>query len=138
MLRIQPAPDRGWHKVSLHAAVTSGIKPASDDFGDKPLRLVAGHLLPAQTDFRHRKISLESFSSIGHRMVQSRNTVGRAAAFRLIDAGRREDDEPSAIPSPESMDPDIPDGLPGGTRYGVHVSLHFRAHRLSDRDGRSS
>ena len=117
------APDRGWHKVSLHAAVTSGIKPASDDFGDKPLRLVAGHLLPVQTDFRHRKISLESFSSIGHRMVQSRNTVGRADAFRLIDAGRREDDEPSAIPSPDSMDPDIPDGLPGGTRMGS--MFHF-------------
>ena len=123
-----PAPGSGWHEVNLHAADAFGTQPIRNDSGEVSVRLVAGHLLPVQTDFRHRKISLESFSSIGHRMVQSRDAVGRAAAFRLIDAGRREDDEPSAVNPSESRDPDLLDGLPGGTRMGSmfhHIFEHI-------------
>jgi exodeoxyribonuclease V beta subunit len=123
-----PAPGSGWHEVNLHAADAFGTQPIRNDSGEVSVRLVAGHLLPVQTDFRHRKISLESFSSIGHRMVQSRDAVGRAAAFRLIDAGRREDDEPSAVNPSESRDPDLSDGLPGGTRMGSmfhHIFEHI-------------
>lgn len=130
-----PATGSGWHKVTFHVAGASGTIPARDDSGEKPVRMVAGHLLPAQTDFRRRKISLESFSSIGHRMVQSRDTVGRAAAFRLVDAVRREDDEPLAVLPPESMDPDLSDGLPGGTRMGSmfhHIFEHIDFRSVMD------
>ena len=130
-----PGPGSGWHKVSLHAAGASGTKPTRDDSGKEPLRLVPERLLPVQTDFRHRKISLESFSSIGHRMVQSRDTVGRAAAFRLIDAGRREDDEPASVIPRESMDPNLSDGLPGGTLMGSmfhHIFEHIDFQTVVD------
>ncbi len=113
-----PAPDSGWHKVTLHAAGASGAKPARGGSGESPVGLVAGHLLPANTDFRHRKLSLESFSSIGHRMVQPRDSGGRPTSFSLVDAGRREDDEPSASGPPEFMDPDLSNELPGGTHMG--------------------
>ncbi|MCB2147101.1 MAG: UvrD-helicase domain-containing protein [Deltaproteobacteria bacterium] len=113
-----PAPDRGWHYVSGHAVETVGTTPARDDGGEKSVRLAAGHLLPAHTDFRNRKISLESFSSIGHRLVQSRDSVDRPTSFRLVDAVRREDDEPSGIIPAESRDPALADDLPGGTRMG--------------------
>jgi exodeoxyribonuclease V beta subunit len=113
-----PAPGRGWHHVSLSAAGASGPNRIRDDSGEATVGLAAGHLLPVQADFRHRKISLESFSSIGHRMVQPRDAVGRADPFRLIETGRRDDDEPYAVNPSESVDPDISDELPGGTRMG--------------------
>ena len=113
-----PAPDGGWHKVSPHAAGSFGTKPIRDDRGEQRVRRLTGQLLPEKTDFRHRKLSLESFSSIGRRLVQSRDAGGRAADFSLIDEGRREDDEPSAISPLEAMDSDLFVGLPGGTRMG--------------------
>ncbi len=113
-----PGPFGGWHEVAINAAGDPDTHPIREDNGEAPMRLADGHLLPAQTDFRHRKISLESFSSIGHRMVQSRDGFDRPAAFRLVDAVRRDDDEPSAVISTDSRDPDPSDWLPGGTRMG--------------------
>jgi exodeoxyribonuclease V beta subunit len=121
--------------VAGHAVKKADIKAAPDDVGVEPMRLAAGHLLPAQTDFRHRKISLESFSSINHRMVQSRDSFDRAASFRLVDAVRREDDEPLAIIPPQSMNPDPSDALPGGTRMGSmfhHIFEHIDFQTVID------
>jgi exodeoxyribonuclease V beta subunit len=113
-----PTPDRGWHEAAFHAAGASGIRSARDESGEHPGQVADGYRLPPQTDFRHRKLSLESFSSIGHRLVRTRDAGGRAADFSPIEAGRREDDEPLPISPPEAMDPDLSDGLPGGTRMG--------------------
>jgi exodeoxyribonuclease V beta subunit len=130
-----PAPGRGWHYVSGQALETVDTTPAWDDGGQEPVRLAAGHLLPAHTDFRNRKISLESFSSIAHRMVQSRDGVDRPASFRLVDAPRREDDEPLAIIPTESRAPDPSDELPGGTRMGSmfhHIFEHIDFQSVVD------
>ena len=113
----------------------SDTPPGRDDIGEEPLSLAAGHLLPAHTDFRHRKISLESFSSIGHRMVQSHDNVGQTASFRLIDVVRREDDEPSAIIPTESGEPEPSDELPGGTHMGSmfhHIFEHIDFQTVID------
>ncbi|WP_372678525.1 UvrD-helicase domain-containing protein [Desulfosarcina sp.] len=113
-----PTPGQGWHQVSLHAVGAYGSTPTRNDRREVRLPMEAGGLLPAQIDFRPRKLSLESFSSIGHRLVQSRDAGGRAVDFILIDAGWREEDEPFPIRLPEAMDSDLSDGLPGGTRMG--------------------
>ena len=130
-----PAPGRGWHYVSGHALEPVDTKAAWDEVVEEPVRLAAGQLLPAHTDFRNRKISLESFSSIGHRMVQSRDSVDRPASFRLVDAVRREDDEPSAIIPGESREPDPSDELPGGPRMGSmfhHIFEHIDFQKVID------
>ncbi|WP_319410020.1 UvrD-helicase domain-containing protein [uncultured Desulfosarcina sp.] len=130
-----PAPGCGWHYVSGHAVETVDPTPAWDNGGEKSVRLAAGHLLPPHTDFRNRKIFLESFSSIGHRMVQSGDSVDRPAAFRLVDAVRREDDEPAGIIPIESSDLEPSDNLPGGTRMGSmfhHIFEHIDFQTVVD------
>ncbi|MBC2712772.1 MAG: UvrD-helicase domain-containing protein [Desulfosarcina sp.] len=122
----------GWHEVADNAARTPDTKPARDGNGKTAIRLPADHLLPTPADFRHRKVSLESFSSIGHRIRQSRDVHGRPAPFCLIDAIRREDDEPAASAHPEPMEPALSDGLPGGTRMGsmfhhIFENIDFQA-----------
>jgi exodeoxyribonuclease V beta subunit len=131
----RPAHGSGWHKLAGQGAIASGRRTARGDSGEAPVRLAAGHLLPVQTDFRQRKLSLESFSSLGHRMVRSAAVVGRGPAFRLVDAFRREDDEPQRIMPPDAMDPDLSDGLPGGTRMGSmfhHIFEHIDFQAVID------
>ena len=125
----------GWHAAIDTAAGISAIKPIQDQTRERTMGLPADGLLPAQIDFRHRKVSLESFSSIGHRMVQSHDLHGQGTPFRLIDIVRREDDEPVAAAPLESMDAHQTDELPGGTQMGSmfhHIFEHIDFQAVLD------
>jgi exodeoxyribonuclease V beta subunit len=80
--------------------------------------LPAGDLLPSQADYRHRKLSLESFSSIGHRIGPTTAPGDVPVSFNLMEATGRDMDEPAepTVWGPVVDDP--ADELPGGTRMG--------------------
>jgi exodeoxyribonuclease V beta subunit len=80
-------PGGGWHDASITAAVTSDPKATRYEAKQEPLSPLTGNLLPDQTDYRHRRIFLESFSSIGRRLVHPRDSIGRPAAFQLVRRG---------------------------------------------------
>jgi exodeoxyribonuclease V beta subunit len=95
-------PGFKWHKVAHHSTVTpEATIPARDDDRKAVEPWVAGDLLPADNDFRHRKMTLESFSSINHRMIASVDGQNRSGAFGMVEAVRREDDEPLTAMSTE-------------------------------------
>ena len=89
--------------------------------------------LPTPTDFRHRKLALESFSSIGHRMTGGHGRFDQAQAFSLIDELLRDDDEPAASLLPEEPSAAFAaDELPGGTGMGsmfhhIFETIDFKA-----------
>ena len=88
--------------------------------------------LPIPTDFRHRKIALESFSSIGHRMTGGHGRFDQTHAFSLIDELLRDDDEPAASFVPVPAAAFAPDELPGGTGMGsmfhhIFETIDFKA-----------
>jgi exodeoxyribonuclease V beta subunit len=106
-----------------HAIAEAPQKCSSPESVDSPgpavdVQLPAGNLLPVQTDYRHRKISLESFSSIGHRVGSIPVGPGPQASFSLLDASGRDPDEPAAPTDEGLVETDTPDELPGGTRMG--------------------
>jgi exodeoxyribonuclease V beta subunit len=111
-------PSVGWHEAGLPAAAVPALPGNGDDGTRTPVRLPATGLLPLKTDFRHRKISLESFSSIGQQIRQLREDPDRPAPFRLVDAAGHEDDEPAVDSSSDPLEAELPDSLPGGTRMG--------------------
>ncbi len=124
-------PD-GWHQVVENASNTHDTRFIPDDKREESMLLPADGLLPVHTDFRHRKIFLESYSSIGHRIKQTHDGFGRMATFSLVDAVRREDDEPAQRPPSETMGIDPSDGLPGGPRMGsmfhhIFENIDFQA-----------
>ena len=89
------------------------------------------NLLPVQTDFRHRRIALESFSSIGHRLLHQQGGESRAQVFRLIDEARRDDDEPAAGLDLDPMGDATFADLPGGANMGsmfhhIFENIDFR------------
>ena len=89
-------------------------------------------MLPAADDFRHRKIALESFSSIGHRMSGGHGRFAPAEAFSLIDEMMRDDDEPVTGLATEPAEPHALDELPGGTGMGsmfhhIFETIDFQA-----------
>jgi exodeoxyribonuclease V beta subunit len=122
----------GWHTV---VEQTTAAPDAKGDIRAKhpfSVALPINGLLPSQADFRHRKISLESFSSIGHRMVHGVVRSGRAEVFSLIDEMRRDDDEPAAGLVVETSSADPSDELPGGTEMGsmfhyIFETIDFKA-----------
>jgi exodeoxyribonuclease V beta subunit len=75
-------------------------------------------LLPAQADFRDRKLALESFSSIHHRIGKDVDAAGKLEEFSLSDAPGREVDEPAESAALEPLPLESDDPLPGGTRMG--------------------
>ncbi|BBO67139.1 RecBCD enzyme subunit RecB [Desulfosarcina alkanivorans] len=112
-------PSGAWHDAGSTAPSPHERTRRGDDGTKARLNLPTGALLPGTNDFRGRKVSLESFSSIG-RWIR-RSPVGhdhQPASFRLVDGMGHEDDEPAAAPSTGPADPDVSDGLPGGARMG--------------------
>ncbi len=81
-------------------------------------RCSADDLLPPQTDFRHRKTALESFSSIGHRLFHHQSAGGPQNTFQLIDEMDRDDDEPVTALTIGAMADDPAAELPGGANMG--------------------
>jgi exodeoxyribonuclease V beta subunit len=125
----------GWHAIGEQVIGATEPLFARSHGGEGAIGLPGGRLLPPQADFRSRKVSLESFSSISHRISQSLDLHGLSTPFRLIDAIRREDDEPALAALPESMEPDRSDGLPGGTQVGSmfhHVFEHIDFQAVMD------
>ena len=107
-----------WHAITEapHKRLsTESVKRASPVVD---VQLPSGNLLPQQTDYRHRKISLESFSSIGHRIGPITVRSGPQASFSLLDASGRDPDEPAEPTDEEPTETDTPDALPGGTQMG--------------------
>jgi exodeoxyribonuclease V beta subunit len=122
----------GWHAVGDQAPAASDGKSGSRERAPSTAALPVNGLLPSQDDFRHRKIALESFSSIGHRMVRGHGRSGRPAAFSLIDEMRRDDDEPAAGLALETAAFQPSDELPGGTEMGsmfhfIFETIDFKA-----------
>jgi exodeoxyribonuclease V beta subunit len=125
-------PSGGWHDAGFPVAAEPGLPDTCDAGTRTPVRLPANGLLPSKTDFRQRKISLESFSSIGQQIRQRRDDHDRPAPFRLVDAAGHEDDEPAGDFSPDPLDPERSDNLPGGTRMGsmfhyIFETIDFQA-----------
>ena len=81
-------------------------------------QLPEGGLLPEPLDFRNRKVSLESFSSIGHRLGRLQASGGRPEAFILPERDGRDPDEPDDAAVPPAAASDRSDALPGGARMG--------------------
>jgi exodeoxyribonuclease V beta subunit len=122
----------GWHAVGHQPPATPDTPPVRNEDTKARLHLPAAGLMPVHADFRHRKVALESFSSIAQRIRQSRGDHDRPAVFHLEDAVRHEDDEPLDDPSLESLEPDASDELPGGTRMGsmfhhIFENIDFQA-----------
>lgn len=111
-------PPLRWHAVGHQTQATLSAPLARNEETKARLHLSAGGLLPMSADFRHRKVALESFSSIAPRIRHSRGGHDRPTVFHLVDAVRHEDDEPAAGLSFNSLEPDSADVLPGGTRIG--------------------
>jgi exodeoxyribonuclease V beta subunit len=88
--------------------------------------------LPAQDDFRHRKIALESFSSISQRMIGGHGRTERAEVFSLIDENGRDNDEPVTGAAPEAAALLSADDMPGGAGMGsmfhsIFENIDFQA-----------
>jgi exodeoxyribonuclease V beta subunit len=128
-----PLPEE-WHRVD-ETAITPPSPVGSKKMPEpspSTVRLPAGQLLPAQTDFRRRSLSLESFSSINHRINRDSGQARPAHDFSLSDASGREDDEPSAVMPDEWPAPDLSASLPGGTTMGsmfhhIFETIDFQA-----------
>lgn len=119
-------PGEGSPPVDTDAPADSLInRPAAEE-------LPVDRRLPMPTDFRHRKIALESFSSISHRMAGGHGRFGQAHQFSLIDELLRDEDEPAASLVPEPAATLAPDELPGGTGMGsmfhhIFETIDFKA-----------
>ncbi|WP_319525558.1 UvrD-helicase domain-containing protein [uncultured Desulfosarcina sp.] len=108
----------GWHRIEQDDAPPPIPDGRKNDAGDKAHRLPSEALLPNQADYRSRKISLESFSSIGHRLNRGRTPFGPPSFFSLEESAQREMDEPADRFPVEAAISDTTDELPGGTRMG--------------------
>lgn len=124
-----------WHQVTHKPVQTVDRVAGLNDSGQPRNLLPVGDLLPVQTDFRQRKISLESFSSIGHRLGQMSKVTSPPSVFSLTEAVGRDVDEPAEPASSLSIGPDPSDELPGGTRMGSmfhHIFEHIDFQAVTD------
>jgi len=108
----------GWHRIGETDASTLGPKSPAKETGDEAVQLPSDALFPGQTDFRSRKIALESFSSIGHRLNRLLDAPGPSSVFSLAETSQRDVDEPAEPMTIEPGISDFTDDLPGGTRMG--------------------
>lgn len=108
----------GWHRIGEDDASKQGPKRRAKETGWTPAQLPSQPLLPDQTDFRGRKVSLESFSSIGHRLNRLPDTHGPSPLFSLAETTQRDVDEPAERMPIEPGISDSTNELPGGTRMG--------------------
>ena len=108
----------GWLRIGETDAPTHEPENRDQEGRKASVQLPSQPLLPGQADFRSRKIALESFSSIGHRLHRLEEAFGPASAFNLAESTQRDVDEPSDRMSIEPEISDSTDELPGGTRMG--------------------
>jgi len=108
----------GWHRIGETDAPMQGPNSPAKETGEVAIQLPSQHLLPGRADFRSRKIALESFSSIGHRLHRLEGAFGPASVFNLAEATQRDVDEPADRMPIEPGISDSTDDLPGGTRMG--------------------
>ena len=111
-------PACAWHTVAEARQDPFGHDPSDSHNPPVRGRLPTGALLPSQADYRHRQLSLESFSSIGHRIRSTAAQTHDPAGFSPTEANERDPDEP---PEPSVWGPavaDLSEELPGGTRMG--------------------
>ena len=131
-------PESSHHLPGGWLDADESVPTANDGWADEEenrpyaAALPAGRLLPSQNDFRHRKIALESFSSIGRRMIGGHAPTDRTEVFSLIDEMQRDDDEPAAELAIEPTEPVPSDELPGGTGVGsmfhhIFETIDFQA-----------
>ena len=121
-----------WHDAGTRASSPHDPTPLGEEVTVARPDLPTDALLPVTIDFRSRKLSLESFSSIGRWIRRSHIGHDQPASFRLVDAMPHEDDEPAAGPSTGSAGSDLSDGLPGGARMGsmfhhIFENIDFQA-----------
>ncbi|HSO18318.1 MAG TPA: PD-(D/E)XK nuclease family protein, partial [Desulfosarcina sp.] len=129
------SPDGGWHRVPAAQERTAHTAAAADPnpLRAPVIRLPEGDLLPAQTDFRDRKLSLESFSSILQRRAEKTPAAaGPLTSFDPAEKAAREADEPAGHPAATSGAAESVDALPGGVRMGslfhhVFESIDFQS-----------
>jgi exodeoxyribonuclease V beta subunit len=107
-----------WHPALQAPQQRLGLASTDRQGQTAVVQLPAGDLLPSQADYRHRKLSLESFSSIGHRIGPTTAPADVPVSFNLMEATGRDMDEPAepTVWGPVVDDP--ADELPGGTRMG--------------------
>jgi len=111
----------GWHRIGADDApayVANRQEKETDDTGETEGPLLFQPLLPVQADFRGRKLSLESFSSIAHRLHRLEDFPGPLSVFSLAETTQRDVDEPADPVLIGSGGGDSSDELPGGTRMG--------------------
>jgi exodeoxyribonuclease V beta subunit len=104
----------------------------ADDDGSTATTLTADDRLPTQDDFRQRKFDLESFSSIGHRLIRGYGRDEGGEVFSLVDEMRRDDDEPVTGLALDAGDTEPLADLPGGTGMGsmfhhIFETIDFQA-----------
>lgn len=108
----------GWLRIGENDAPTHGPNSPAKETGEGAAKLPSDALLPDQVDFRNRKIALESFSSIGHRLNRLREILNPPSFFSLAQSTQRDMDEPADRMPIEPGISDSTDDLPGGTRMG--------------------
>ena len=86
--------------------------------GQTDIEIPCRELLPSQSDFRHRKITLASFTSIAHRISRTDAEVNPQPAFYPDAASGRDDDEQTAQAIIALSRADAQDRLPGGSGIG--------------------
>ncbi|WP_419655421.1 RecB: exodeoxyribonuclease V, subunit beta [Desulfosarcina variabilis str. Montpellier] len=125
-------PPEGW--LHCQAPLPTDNAVTDDAAMNRPsaMALPADRLIPAPDDFRHRKIALESFSSIGHRMSGGHGRFDPTEAFSLIDEIMRDDDEPATGLATQPVERHALDDLPGGTGMGsmfhhIFETIDFQA-----------
>ena len=125
----------GWHEMNDPATIIRDRKCVDDETGAATIRLPDNHLLPEQTDFRHRQVSLKSFSSINQRLNPPRGFFGQSSPFVANEMLRRDIDEPAESMASETVTPNLSDELPGGTRMGSmfhHIFEHIDFQAVMD------
>ncbi|BBO73362.1 hypothetical protein DSCW_07790 [Desulfosarcina widdelii] len=108
----------GWIRVGENDATPHGPKSSARETGVEAVKLPSDALLPDQADFRSRKIALESFSSIGHRLNRLIDASGLPSVFSPAETTQRDMDEPADRLFAESEILGSIDKLPGGTSMG--------------------
>ena len=129
---VPPRLPKGQEHVDDSRTSARGERDQGTGAGIRSEISVVRPLLPAQTDFRHRKLFLESFSSIGHRLFAKHGPDGREETFSLIDEWPRDDDERAVSPVLEPATPSALEALPGGTEMGsmfhnIFETIDFQA-----------
>jgi len=120
----------GWHEADAVALPEETMAdPQAKPTG---VELPPDDLLPSQVDFRHRKTALESFSSIGHRILRKDAFWEPQPNFYPDSAPGRDDDEPAVQPPIDPVAVADPDVLPGGSVMGsmfhhIFENIDFQA-----------